>query len=346
MIPPFVLLSPFAMLTYTRLDAANRSEVIRFASGLGYPLAQIVAGVAFIASAGRALRRAGTTGGPLDRTAYPEPPLGRPSPINFAPAEAQPKPLPPLEIANPILWKERYAGRTGTLPLLDIPARWFGALLTAIAVISFVTGGWLLVTRTVRVLDPGEAERLAQRGPDPPDVGGAAMIVAGSLGCWTLSLAVDDWHRRLRGWRAAARHARFSPRDAAFALVHPVGEAAGPRESGLVFGVGAITGIGCGFGADGGTRLGLAAMAALASGMLFVIALTAWLSVRCDSAARAFRLGLPALVLVIGLPVLIRNLIRWNDVNPSVVMFEYAAGFCTVGALFAWWRAVAELERG
>jgi hypothetical protein len=113
-----------------------------------------------------------------------------------------------------------------------------------------------------------------------------------------------------------------------------------------VFGVGAITAISCGFGADGGTQLGLAAMAATAAGFLFTIALTAWLSVRCHSPVRAFRLALPVLVIVIGLPVLIRNLIRWSDLNPSIAVFEYAAGFCLVGALLAWWRAVAELDRG
>ena len=285
------------------------------------------------------LRRAGATAGPLNRTIYPEPPLGRPSPIDFAPAESQPQPLPPLEESNPILWKERYAGRTGPLPLLDAPTRWFAALITAIAIVSSVTGGWLLVTRTVRALDPGEAERLAQRGPEPPDLGGAALIVAGTLaaGLYLLPLTVGVSGcvagERQRGTLDSLLATPLSRWSILWSKLRA------RTESGLVFGVGAITGIGCGFGADGGTRLGLAAMAATAAGFLLTIAFTAWLSVRCDSAVRAFRLALPVLVLVIGLPVLIRNLIRWNDLNPSIIMFEYAAGFCVVVALAAWWRA-------
>lgn len=346
LIPPLVLLSPFAMLTYTRLDASNQSAMLRFTCGLGYPLAQIVAGSALIASAARAVRRAGTTAGPLDQTAYPEPPLGRPSPIVLAPSESQPQLLPPLEETNPILWKERYTGRAGPFPLLNAPGRWFGALFTAIAITSFVTGGWLVVTRAVRALDPGEAERLAQRGPEPLDLGGAALIVAGTLaaGLYLLPLTVGIAgcvaRERQRGTLDSLLATPLSCRSILWSKLRA------HAESGLVFGVGAITGIGCGFGADGGSRLGLAAMAATTAGFLFAIALTAWLSVRYDSAVRAFRLALPALLLVIGLPVLIRNLIRWNDLNPSIAVFEYAAGLCLVGALFAWWRAEVELKRG
>jgi ABC-type Na+ efflux pump permease subunit len=232
------------------------------------------------------------------------------------------------------------------LPLFDAPVRWLGALFTAIAIVSFVLGGWLLVTRAVRALDPGEADRLAQRGPELPDLGGAWLIAAGTLaaGLYLLPLTVGIAGcvagERQRGTLDSLLATPLSRRSILWSKLRA------RVESGLVFGVGAITGIGCGFGADGGTRLGLAAMAATAAGFLFAIALAAWLSVRCDSAVRAFRLALPALVLVIGLPVLIRNLIRWNDLHPSILVFEYAAGLCVVGALLAWWRAVVGLERG
>ena len=58
LIPPFVLLSPFAMLAYTRLDLSIQPEVVRFACGFGYPAAQIVIASALIASGARSLRRA------------------------------------------------------------------------------------------------------------------------------------------------------------------------------------------------------------------------------------------------------------------------------------------------
>ena len=97
---------------------------------------------------------------------------------------------------------------------------------------------------------------------------------------------------------------------------------------------------------DGGARLGFAAMAALASGFALVAALAAWLSVRCATPVRAFRLALPAIVAAIGLPVLVRNQIDWEHIGLSVAVFSWAAGICAVLAVGFWWRAGRELERG
>src|SRR5262249_31692158 len=152
---------------------------------------------------------------------------------------------------------------------------------------------------------------------DPPDIGGALLIVAGTLaaGLYLFPLTVGISGcvagERQRGTLDSLLATPLSRRSILLSKLRA------RAASSLVFGIGAITGIGCGFGADGGLRLGLVAMAAMAAGFLFTIALAAWLSVRCDSAVRALRLSLPALVLVIGLPVLIRNLIRWSDLNPS-----------------------------
>ena len=85
LVPPFVFLSPFAMLIYTRLDFAEHTSAIRFACGFGYPIAQVIVAAVIVATAARSLRKAGATAEPVDRTAYPEPPRGRPAPIVFAP---------------------------------------------------------------------------------------------------------------------------------------------------------------------------------------------------------------------------------------------------------------------
>jgi len=346
LIPPFVLLSPFAMLVYTQLDFSIQPEVVRFACGFGYPAGQVVVACALIASASRGLRKAGGTAGPIDRTAYPEPPRGRPAPILLSLAEPEPLPLPPVDETNPVLWKERYAGRVRPLPLLDTPARWLSAMLAIIAVMLFVTGGWLLVTRAVRALDPIEASRLAQRGPDPPDGGGGLLTTAGVLAAGlylvplTIGVASCVAGERHRGTLDALLATPLSRWSMLWSKVRA------HTETGLVFGVGAITGVGCGFGADGGARLGLAAMAALAAGFALVIALAAWLSVRCATPVRAFRFALPAMVGVIGLPVLVRNAIEWGALGPSIAVFEWAAGICAVASPVLWWRAGVELERG
>jgi hypothetical protein len=346
LIPPFVLFSPFAMLIYTQLDFSIQPRVMQLACGFGYPTAQLVIASALIATAARNLRRAGATAGAIDRTAYPEPPRGRPSPVVFALAEPEPAPLPPVDEADPVLWKERHAGRTRPLPLLDMPARWLGGMFALVAVMLFVTGGWLLVTRAVRALDPVEASQLAQRGPEPPDSGGVLMATAGILaaGLYLLPLTVG-----VTGSVAGERHRGTLDSLLTTPLRHRSilwSKTRAHAESGLVFGIGAITGVGCGFGADGGARLGFAAMAMLTAGFALVIALAAWLSVRCATPVRAFRLALPAMVLVIGLPVLVRNAIEWNATGPSIAVFEWAAGICAITALVLWWHAGAELERG
>jgi ABC-type Na+ efflux pump permease subunit len=117
-------------------------------------------------------------------------------------------------------------------------------------------------------------------------------------------------------------------------------------EQGLVFAVGAATAVGCGFGADGGLRLGAAAIAALLGGFALVVTLAAWLSVRCETPVRAFRLALPAVVLVIGLPALVRNWIAWESVGDAVAVLGWAAGLFAAAAAVLWWRAGAELSRG
>jgi ABC-type transport system involved in multi-copper enzyme maturation permease subunit len=346
LIPPFVFLSPFAMLIYTQLDFAEHTDVIRFACGFAYPVAQVIVAAVLVATATRDLRKAGATAGPVDRTAYPEPPRGRPAPIVFAPPETEAPSLPALDDSDPVLWKERYCGRMKPLPVFDAPVRWIGGVFALVAIMLFVTGGWLLVQRALLALNPEEAERLARRGSEPPDQGGSLMITSGVLaaGLYLVPLAVG-----IAGCVAGERHrATLDPLlmtllDRRRMLRSKV---RAHTETGLAFAVGSVTGVACGFGADGGARLGLSAMAALASGFALVAALAAWLSARCSSQVRAFRLTLPAVIAAICLPVLARNQIDWERVGPSIAIFAWTAGICAVLAVGFWWRAGSEIERG
>jgi ABC-type Na+ efflux pump permease subunit len=344
LIPPFVLFSPFAMLAYTRQDFG--SEAITVACGFGYPVGQLVIAWVLMTGATRELRKPGPTAGPLDRTAYPEPPRGRPAPIVLTPLRADPRPLPPLDEADPVLWKERHTGRASWMHVLDAPARWLGGLFAIIAVMLFVTGGWTLVKRAVRAFDPVEAERLSRFGPGPPDSGGQLMTAAGVLaaGLYLLPLSIG-----VTGSVAGERHR--ATLDSLLTTLLPRkrllwSKVRAHAESGLVFGVGAVTAVGCGFGADGGVRLGLAAMAATASGFALVIALGAWASVRSATPVRAFRHCLPAVVAAIGLPILMRDLVEWENVAPAVTVLTWVAGICAAAAAILWWRAGVELERG
>lgn len=343
LLPPFVLLSPFAMLIYTRLDY---SEALRVACGFAYPVGQAAVAWLILSEAARQLRNEGATAGPPDPTEYPEPPRGRPSPIILGPLPPASIPLPPLDEASPVLWKERHTGRTLPLPVLDAPIRWIGALFTIIAIMLFLTGGWSLVKRAIRGLDPIEAERLAQRGPEPPDEGGSLLTTAGvfAAGLYLVPLAAG-----LAGIVAGERHRRtLDPLRATLlgrrSILHAKVRA--HAERGLALGVGAVAAIGGGFGADGGAPLGLAAMGALAAGFALVIALAAWLSVRCATPIRAFRLCLLPVVLVIALPLLVRNSIDWNAREVPLRILAGSAAGCALAAALFWWRAGARFERG
>jgi ABC-type Na+ efflux pump permease subunit len=343
-IPPFVLASPFAMLSYTRMNYI--SEPLRVAFGFGYPIGQITLAFVLMVEATRGLRTPGATAGALERTEYPEPPRGRPVPVVLEPSQAPLRPLPPIDDSDPVLWKERHSGRTGFLPMLDTPVRWLGAIFTVIAVMLFATGAWELVKRALRALDPLEAARMLGQGSDPPDNGGNLMMAAGvfAAGLYLLPLAVG-----VTGAVAGERHRGTLDSLLTTLLTRRAilrSKARAHIEGGVIFAAGALTGVGCGFGVDGGVWLGLSAMVALAAAFALVVAVGAWLSVRCATPVRAFRLCLPAVVGAIGLPVLVHNEVVWDRVAPSVNVGFSVAALCMVAAIVFWWRAEVDLERG
>ena len=114
----------------------------------------------------------------------------------------------------------------------------------------------------------------------------------------------------------------------------------------LGFGVASIAAIGCAFGASGGMKIGLAAMASLAAGFWFATAFGAWLTVRCATPGRAFWLSLPSLSGVIALPLVAWSFTNWTNTGRMMNSLAWAgASLITVGCLL-WWRAVEDLNRG
>jgi ABC-type Na+ efflux pump permease subunit len=343
LVPPFVLFSPFAMLLYCRMDFA--SESLRVMFGFGYPAGQVVIAWVLMVEATRNLRRAGPMAGPPEPTAFPEPPRGRPLPVLLTPP-AEPIVLPPIGRIDPVLWKERHTGRPSPRSALDTPARCLGAFIGLLAVALFVTGGWGMLKRALRAFDPHEAARLERRGPGPPDRAPAALVAAGVLaaGLCLVPLAVGVTGcvagERQRATLESLLATTLGRRRLLWSKVRA------HVERTLVFAVGAIAALGSGFGVDGGWRFGLAAAAAFAGGLVLVLGYGAWLSVRCETPARAFRLCLPAVALTVALPVIVWSFTEWTDTAPPTRVLAYvAAASAVVGGLFLW-RAGAELESG
>ncbi len=342
LIPPFVLLTPFAMLAYLRLGV--NSEALRVVVGFGYPVGQVVVAVWLIGEAIRRLRGVGATSGPWAPTAFPEPPRGRAIPI-LNNHDREPEPLPPLDEANPILWKERYAGRVGPWPSLETPTRWMGAVFTLLAVALFVSGGWLLMKRAMRTLDPAEAVRLAQSAPGPPDTAGELLVSAGVIASllYLLPLTVG-----VTG--CVARERQRATLDSLLITTLPRNRILRSKvrahvEHGLVFAGGAAAALVSGFAVDGGLQRGSAVLAAFIAGTILTIGLSAWLSVRLASPASAFRLVLPVVVAVVGLPAVVWYTSAWVEPRRAIgALVGLAVMAVGVGAAF-WWRAGVELDR-
>ncbi|MCE9565404.1 MAG: hypothetical protein K8U57_25555 [Planctomycetes bacterium] len=337
MLPPLMLLNPFAVLFYC-LEMTLLT--LQLACGLGYPIVQAVIACGFLVSGTRALRNAGVTGGPFPSSAFPEPPRGRPEPVVAEPSETL-RAMGELGNADPVLWKERHA-KAQPMPL----AAALTALGAAIALILFIGGGWTLVKRAMQALDPDHAVMLLTRGSGSPDQASQQLMTAGLIASvlYLLPLAIGVTGciagERLRGTLDSLLATRLDRRRMLAAKIRA------QTERGLVFAGGAATGLGAGFGSEGGVQLGLAAIAAFAGGIALVVGLGAWLSVRCATPVGAFRMCLPATVAVVGVPLLAWYFIDWQDVAPVAEAFAWCAGaFLLIGGA-GWWRACVELERG
>jgi ABC-type transport system involved in cytochrome c biogenesis permease component len=120
-------------------------------------------------------------------------------------------------------------------------------------------------------------------------------------------------------------------------------------ERGTAFAALAVAAVGMAFTADGDIRLGASAAALVLAGAGLVVGLGAWLTVRCATDARAFRLLLPLTVLAVGWPVGAGSLLRFDPEMPRELltraMLAAAAASAAAGLVF-WLLAGRRLERG
>ncbi|MFM8275220.1 MAG: ABC transporter permease subunit, partial [Gemmata sp.] len=313
-----------------------------WALAVGYPALQCAVGAVFMWNATRSLRLRDATAGPPPATVYPEPPNPAEPPLLLprVPARA----LPPLDSANPVLWKERCVGWT---PGWALPTAFklVGIAAGLAAVLLFATGTRTATLRVLRSFDPEEVERLAPR--PGTDSGGWLLVCAGVLaaGRYLLPLAAGLGGaiagERFRGTLDALLATPLDRRALLRAKVQA------HAERGAVFAATAAAAVGMGFIADAGARVGLAAAALALSATGLVIALGAWLTVRCASDVRAFRLLLPVATLAAGWPIGAWAL-AGAEPGPEALFcgFTGAAGVCAAAGVALWWLAGRALSRG
>ncbi|MBP3954178.1 ABC transporter permease subunit [Gemmata sp. G18] len=343
-VPPLVLASPFAVLVVLAHEPLTDPEFC--AVGFGSPLLQVLVGWIFLARAVRALRLRDATAGPPPVTAYPEPPKPAEPPL-LQPEDEVPPDLPPIDAADPVLWKERCVGwrPEWALPTLSTV---LGTGAGAGALVLFAWGAWTFLARLGRTFDPSEIERLSQQ-PGGLETGGWLLTIAGVLaaGRYLLPLAVGlsgaIAGERFRGTLDVLLATTLDRRTVLRAKVQA------HAERGTAFAAIAVAAVGMAFIADAGIRVGLAAAGLAALAIVLVIALGAWLTVRCPSDSRAFRLSLPITMLVVGWPVLAWNLLRGDVPVPPQMMFWgllSAGGACGAASAVLWAHAAHVLARG
>lgn len=341
-VPPCLAATPFGVLV---LAARFRLSDAEFAAvTVGYPLLQTLAGFALLARASRGLRLRDATAGPPPVTVYPPPPRPADPPL-IRPEDEVPPDLPPLDPADPVLWKERVVGWR---PAWAVPlaSRALGGLTTTLALLLLLGGTWAQVNRLVRGLD-ADAPPGSQ---DPfPFAGGWLLMSAGvfAAGRYLLPVAVGVSGavagERFRGTLDPLLAAPVSRRGVLSSKVQAHAE----RGSG--FAAVAVTAVGMSFIAEQGVWVGLAAAVLSVAGIVFVIALGAWLTVRCAADVRAFRLLLPVALLAVGWPAAVWNLPRSElAITPEELLrgLLAAAGICALVAAVLWWRAGSDLARG
>ncbi|MBY0456440.1 MAG: ABC transporter permease subunit, partial [Gemmataceae bacterium] len=280
---PCVLVGPFAAVAGAESDplgACGHAGVLVLVAG------------AFLLLAARSVRLRDATAGPPPATAFPLPP--RPAePLLFQNRPRPSAPLPPVDAADPVLWKERFAGwRPGwAVPGL---ARVIGAAAAAASVGLLAFGGWALFERAVLSFDP-DPGAVVEPGARV-EVGwlflGAGVLAAGR---YLLPVAVG-----VSG--AVAGERRRGTLDLLLLTTLDRGgvlraKVQAHAERGTLFVAVAVVAVGAAFMGVGGPRLGAAAAGLVAAGVLLAIAAGAWLTARCSGDLRAFRLLLPVVVL-------------------------------------------------
>lgn len=340
-VPPCLLATPFGMILLAARGQLSDGEYLLVA--VAYPVAQTLLGLAILYRAARALRLREASAGPPPVTVFPPPPRPAEPPL-IQPDDEVPPDLPALGGADPVLWKERCVGwrPDWAMPVVSKALGWLAAVVAAV---FFVWGTWVQVNRLVRNLDADGVPRPASEG----EAGGWLLMSAGvfAAGRYLLPVAVGVSGaiagERFRGTLDALLATPLDRRAVLRAKVQA------HTERGSAFAAVAIAAVGMAFIPELGVRIGAAAALLSAAGIGFVIALGAWLTVRCAGDVRAFRLLLPVTMLATGWPAAVWNLPRGNPALPPELVFHGllgAACVCGTAGALLWWSAGRALVRG
>lgn len=339
-VPPLVFASPFVLLGFVHRDPGAARAL---AAGCGYPLLQALVALVVLERAARALRLRGPSAGPPPATAFPEPPRPADPPL-IQPEDEVPPDLPPLDGANPVLWKERCLGRTAWA--VPVVARVVALVAAGLAVVLFGAGVWAAVQRATAAFDPTRAEELVRRSR-AGDAAGWLLMSAGTLAAGRYLLPVAAG---ISGCIAGERFRRTLDPLLCTALDRRAllrAKVQAHAERGTVFGAVAVAAVGMAFTAAGEVQLGASAAALVLSGAWLVVALGARLTVRCATDARAFRLLLPVAVLALVWPVGVWALLREDAPRAALTRgLLVATAACALVGLLLWRAAERALERG
>lgn len=339
-VPPLVFASPFVLLAFVHRDPGGARAL---AAGYGYPLVQVLVGLVLLERAARVLRLREPSAGPPPATAFPEPPRPADPPL-IQPEDEVPPDLPPLDAANPVLWKERCIGRSAWA--VPVFARVAGVVAGVLAVVLFGAGVWVAMQRAQAAFDPTRAEELVRRSR-ARDAAGWLLLSAGTFAAGRYLMPVAAG---ISGAIAGERFRRTLDPLLCTALDRRAllrAKVQAHAERGTVFGAVAVAAVGMAFTAAGEVQLGASAAALVMTGAWLVVALGARLTVRCATDTRAFRLLLPVAVLALGWPLGVWLLLREDiprDLLTRALLIATAA--CALMGLLLWRAAERALERG
>ena len=318
-IPPCSALSPFGVLLLSR-DWSGPGMV---AACVTYAAVQAAAAVMLLTEAARVLRTEDQL--PPLKSDFPLPPKPAAEPVRRGPPVVFV--LPKFDPKRPVLWKERcgLVSRSGGRDAAVVVVGLLAVLLMGLGVMTLLERGAKL-----RDSDPG-GQLL---------VSGAVFAAGAYLVPLALGVAGMIARERERQTLDSLLSIPLGRREILVAKLRAHVRPAWPLA------VAAVVAIGVGFAADGSWLLGVTAAAAELAGFGLVVGLGTWLTVRCPGELRAFRLLLPAVVIVVGLPVATWNGMDWARPERWAWRFGSAAVVFGLAGLLLWRRAVRELEQG
>ncbi len=204
-------------------------------------------------------------------------------------------------------------------------------------------GAWIVLKRVgIFFKEDSQQVDAFERKSGVPDDGGTLLMTAGVFAvgvplCYRWRSV--QWHDCRRALTAARSIPCFAFRWIGGRFCAKVQAHA---ERGTAFTAVAVAAIGMAFTADGDIRLGASSAALVLGSIVLVLGLGAWLTVRCATDFRAFRILLLVVLLSVGWPIGLWQLLNANTSVPRELLMQvvlFAAITSALAGLVFWWRA-------